>query len=167
MEVAKRTGEAPVKARAISHLQTLARKREAAGASRTGARRWEPPPRTELVKLLLAERNDNAAWTAFQEGSKPSYGRRWPLRTHPEDAIALYHRYLPFALDHGAGSARYDEAFGVVREIRALRVAHRQQPAFGAELEAIRKTYRAKRNFIKLLESWTRDSAGDRRRVWK
>ena len=69
-----------------------------------------------------------------------------------EDAIALYHRYLPFALDHGAGSARYDEAFGVVREIRALRVAHRQQPAFGAELEAIRKTYRAKRNFIKLLE---------------
>ena len=54
------------------------------------------------------------------------------------------------SLDHGAGSARYDEAFGVVREIRALRVAHRQQPAFGAE--AIRKTYRAKRNFIKLLE---------------
>ena len=82
MEVAKRTGRgAAVKARAISHLQTLARKREAAGASRTGARRWEPPPRTELVKLLLAERNDNAAWTAFQEGpSKPSYGRRWRLR---------------------------------------------------------------------------------------
>ena len=58
---------------------------------------------------------------------------------------------LPFALDHGAGSARYDEAFGVVRDIRALRVAHRQQAVFDTELEDIRKTYRAKRNFIKLL----------------
>ena len=156
MKVAKRTGrDATVKARAISHLQSAARKREAAGRPGNGARRWEPPPRTELVKLLLAERDDNAAWAAFQEG--PVEALVWPAvaaaraKTHPEDAIALYHRYLPFALDHGAGSARYDEAFGVVREIRALRVAHRQQTVFDDELEAIRKTYRAKRNFIKLL----------------
>jgi len=157
MKVAKRTGRgATVKARAISHLQTLAREREAAGASRTDARRWAPPPRTELVKLLLAERDDEDAWIAFQSG--PVDTLVWPAiaaaraKTHPEDAIALYHRYLPFALDHGAGSARYDEAFGVVREIRALRVAHRQQPVFDAEFEEIRKTYHAKRNFIKLLE---------------
>ncbi|UEP34482.1 SWIM zinc finger family protein [Burkholderia ambifaria] len=157
MKVAKTTRrDAAVKARAISHLQSLAEKCEAAAAPRTGARRWEPSPRTELVKLLLAERDDHAAWDAFQGG--PVDTLVWPTvaaaraRTHPEDAIALYHRYLPFALDHGAGNARYDEAFGVVREIRALRVAHRQQAIFNAEVEAIRKTYRAKRNFIKLLE---------------
>lgn len=157
MKVAKQTGQdATVKARAISHLQSLARKREAAGEARTGARRWEPPPRTELVKLLLAERDHDAAWDAFQGG--PVETIVWPTvaatraRTHPEDAIALYHRYLPFALDHGAGSARYDEAFGVVREICALRTVHCQQAVFDVELEEIRKTYRAKRNFIKLLE---------------
>lgn len=156
-KVAKRTGrDATVKARAISHLQSLAREREAAGRPGTGARRWEPPPRTELVKLLLAEQDAAAAWDAFQGG--PVDTLVWPTvaaaraRTHPEEAIALYHRYLPFALDHGARSARYDEAFGVVREIRSLRAAHRQQAAFDVELDAIRKTYRAKRNFIKLLE---------------
>ncbi|WP_311771980.1 DUF6880 family protein [Burkholderia sp. Bp9031] len=157
MKVAKRTKrDATVKACAISHLQSLARKREAPGEAGTGARRWEPSPRTELVKLLLAERDDDAAWDAFQGG--PVETLVWPTvaatraRTHPEDAIALYHRYLPFALGHGAGSARYDEAFGVVREICALRAAHRQQAVFDVELEEIRKTYRAKRNFIKLLE---------------
>ncbi|MDN7430683.1 SWIM zinc finger domain-containing protein [Burkholderia sp. AU45388] len=157
MKVAKRIRrDAAVKARAVSHLQSLARERESAGRPSVGARRWEPPPRTELVKLLLAERDDDAAWEAFQGG--PVDTLVWPTmaaaraKTHPDDAIALYHRYLPFALDHGAGSARYDEAFGIVREIRGLRVAHRQEAAFDAELEAIRKTYRAKRNFIKLLE---------------
>jgi len=156
MKVAKRTRrDAAVKARAISHLQSLARKRETAARPGTGARRWEPPPRTELVKLLLAERDDDAAWDAFQGG--PVDTLVWPAmaaaraKTHPEDAIALYHRFLPFALDHGAGSARYDEAFGVVRDIRALRVAYRQQAVFDAELEEIRGIYRAKRNFIKLL----------------
>ncbi|WP_269507040.1 SWIM zinc finger family protein [Burkholderia sp. IMCC1007] len=156
VKVAKATGRIDaVKMRAISHLHELIREREKTGRSGAGARRWEPSPRTELVKLLLAERDVDAAWDAFQGG--PVESLLWPTmaavraKTDPEDAIALYHRYLPVALDHGAGSARYDEAFGVVREIRALRVAHRQQAVFDAELEEIRKAYRAKRNFIKLL----------------
>ncbi|WP_322023320.1 SWIM zinc finger family protein [Burkholderia sp. BCC1977] len=144
-----------VRERAISHLLSLARQRETPGRAAAAVRRWEPSPRSELVKLLLAERSHDAAWDAFLGG--PVAVDVWPTvaaaraKTHPEDAIALYHRYLPFAVDHGAGGARYDEAFGVVRDIRALRAAHRQQAAFDAELEAIRKTYRAKRNFIKLL----------------
>ncbi|WP_217590911.1 SWIM zinc finger domain-containing protein [Burkholderia sp. GbtcB21] len=156
MKVAKATKRRDaVQERAISHLLSLARARETPGRAIPAARRWEPPPRTELVKLLLAEQNDAAAWDAFLGG--PVEVDVWPAmaaaraKTHPEDAIAVYHRYLPFAVDHGAGSARYDQAFGVVRDIRALRAAHRQQAAFEAELEEIRKTYRAKRNFIKLL----------------
>ncbi|HDR9505240.1 hypothetical protein C5615_01415 [Burkholderia cepacia] len=156
MKVAKATKRRDaVRERAISHLLSLARKRETPGRAIAAVRRWEPSPRTELVKLLLAEQNDAAAWDAFLGG--PVEVDVWPTmaaaraKTHPEDAIALYHRYLPFAVDHGAGSARYDEAFSIVRDIRALRAAHRQQAAFDAELEEIRKTYRAKRNFIKLL----------------
>ncbi|MGS0896473.1 SWIM zinc finger family protein [Burkholderia stagnalis] len=158
MKVAKATKRRDaVKELAISHLLDLARAREASRRTGTAARHWEPSPRTELVKLLLAERNDAAAWDAFVGG--PVEVAVWPemaaarAKTHPEDAIALYHRYLPFAVDHGAGNARYDQAFGVVRDIRALRTAHRQHAAFAAELEAIRTTYRAKRNFIKLLAS--------------
>lgn len=156
MKVAKAAKRSDaVRERAISHLLALARKRETPGRAIPAARRWEPSPRTELVKLLLAEKNHDAAWDAFLGG--PVEVDVWTTlaaaraKTHPEDAIALYHRYLPFALERGAGSARYDEAFGVVRDIRALRVAHRQQAAFDEELEEIRRTYRMKRNFIKLL----------------
>ncbi|WP_175690704.1 SWIM zinc finger family protein [Burkholderia anthina] len=147
-----------VRQRAISHLLSLARTREAPGRASASARRWEPSPRTELVKLLLAEQRHDAAWDAFRDG--PVEIDVWPTmaaaraKTHPEDAIALYHRYLPFAVDHGAGSARYDEAFGVVRDIRALRAAHRQHATFDGELDEIRRTYRAKRNFIKLLATF-------------
>ncbi|WP_311767431.1 DUF6880 family protein [Burkholderia sp. Bp9140] len=156
MKVAKATKRYDaVRERAIGHLLSLARKREGPAQPGGAARHWEPSPRTELVKLLLAEKNDAAAWDAFLGG--PIEAGVWPTlaaaraKTHPEDAIALYRRYLPFALDHGAGNARYDEAFNVVRDIRALRAAHRQHAAFDVELEEIRKTYRAKRNFIKLL----------------
>lgn len=109
----------------------------------------------ELIRDHLGQ-DDAAAWDAFQGG--PVEVGVWPTlaaaraKTHPEDAIALYHRLLPFAVERGAGSARYDEAFGVVRDIHALRVAHRQLAVFDAELDEIRKDYRAKRNFIKLLE---------------
>lgn len=156
MKVARATKRRDaVRERAISHLLSLARQRETPERPATAVRGWEPSPRSELVKLLLAERNHDAAWDAFLGG--PVAVDVWPTmaaaraKTHPDDAIALYHRYLPVAVNQGAGGARYDEAFGIVRDIRALRAAHRQQATFDAELEAIRKTYRAKRNFIKLL----------------
>ncbi|KHK61019.1 hypothetical protein PI86_00730 [Burkholderia sp. A9] len=156
MKVAKATKRRDaVRERAVSHLLSLARKQETPAGTRTARRYWEPSARTELVKLLLAEQDHEAAWGAFCGG--PTSTVVWPAmaaaraKTHPDDAIALYHRFLPAAVERGAGSARYDEAFGIVRDIRALRVAHRQQAAFEAELDAIRKDYRAKRNLIKLL----------------
>ncbi|VWB73702.1 zinc finger SWIM domain-containing protein [Burkholderia pseudomultivorans] len=156
MKVANATKRrAAVRERAISHLLTLARSQET--QTRTGhvRRGWQPPARTELVKLLLAEKDDVAAWDAF--GGGPVETGVWPAmaaaraKTHPADAIALYHRLLPIAVERGTGGARYDDAFRIVQAIGALRAAHRQRAEFDAELAAIRQTYRAKRNFIKLL----------------
>ncbi|MFA8389456.1 SWIM zinc finger domain-containing protein [Burkholderia ubonensis] len=156
MKVAAKTARRDaVRERAIAHLRTLARQRETSGERAKEKWGWQPSPRTELVKLLLAEKDVEAAWDAFRGG--PVATDVWPAmaaaraKTHPDDAIALYHRLLPVALERGGGSARYDDAFDVVRKIGALRAAHRQQTEFDAELDAIRKTYRAKRNFIKLL----------------
>nr|WP_232453809.1 hypothetical protein [Burkholderia ubonensis] len=156
MKVAAKTARRDaVRERAIAHLRTLARQRETSKESAKAKWGWQPSPRTELVKLLLAEKDVEAAWDAF--GGGPVATDVWPAmaaaraKTHPDEAIALYHRLLPVALERGAGSARYDDAFDVVRKIGALRAAHRQQAEFDAELDAIRRTYRAKRNFIKLL----------------
>jgi hypothetical protein len=72
-------------------------------------------------------------------------------KTHPRDAIALYHRLLPIAAEIGTRNARYDEAFGIVRTIGTLRAGLKEHAQFVDELETIRQTYRAKRNFMKLL----------------
>jgi hypothetical protein len=72
-------------------------------------------------------------------------------KTHPHDAIALYHRLLPVAAESGTRNARYDEAFGIVRAIAQLRAALNEHQQFVAELDEIRHAYRAKRNFIKFL----------------
>jgi hypothetical protein len=72
-------------------------------------------------------------------------------KTHPHDAIALYHRLLPIAAESGTRNARYEEAFGIVRTIGKLRAELKEHTEFADELESIRQTYRAKRNFIKLL----------------
>lgn len=156
MKVAAKTARRDaVRERAIAHMRVLAQQSETSKASAKTHWRWQPSPRTELVRLLLADKDDDAAWDAFCGG--PVETAVWPAmaakraKTHPDDAIALYHRLLPVAVEQGAGNARYDDAFDVVRKISALRAARRQQTEFDVELEAIRKTYRAKRNFIKLL----------------
>jgi uncharacterized Zn finger protein len=144
-----------IRERALAYLWALVKKEESAEKSKR--RTWETPTRTELVKLFLAEDKDDAAWDVFIGG--PVATQLWPrmaairARTHPHDAIALYHRLLPVAVDNGSGSARYDEAFQIVRDIRSLRAKLGERAEFSRELEEIRDIYRAKRNFIKLLDT--------------
>jgi hypothetical protein len=98
---------------------------------------------------------NDAAWEASKGG--PVATDMWATmaaarsKTHPRDAIALYHRLLPIAVKSGTRGARYEEAFGVVRTIAKLRAELKEHAEFANELEFIRETYRAKRNFIKLL----------------
>ncbi|SPR95936.1 SWIM zinc finger family protein [Cupriavidus taiwanensis] len=154
MKVATAIGrQNELRERGIAHLWALVKKEESAGKSKRRA--WETPTRTELVKLFLSEDKDDAAWDVFIGG--PVATQLWPrmaairARTHPHDAIALYHRLLPVAVGNGSGSARYDEAFEIVGAIKGLRAKLGERAEFARELEEIRDTYRAKRNFIKLL----------------
>lgn len=118
---------------------------------------WGTSTRTELVKLFLAERDNDSAWHAFKGG--PVATDMWATmaavrgKTHPHDAIALYHRLLPIAAESGTRNARYDQAFDVVRAVKRLRSELGDDATFADELESIRQTYRAKRNFIKLLKA--------------
>lgn len=77
-------------------------------------------------------------------------------RTSGRERVALlsstgYQQLLPVAVDSGARNARYDEALEIVRAIGSLRIKLRERAEFSRELEEIRETYRAKRNFNKLL----------------
>jgi SWIM zinc finger len=154
MDVATATGRYDTThERALDHLWKLVRTEEA--ATKAERRHWQAPIRTELVKIFLSEGESETAWQTFCGG--PVAINMWPTmasvrgKTHPHDAIALYHRLLPTAAESGTRKARYDEAFGIVRTIGQLRASLNEHVEFARELENIRETYRAKRNFMKLL----------------
>jgi uncharacterized Zn finger protein len=144
--------------RALRHLWTLVRDEEAATKSKRTS--WQTSTRAELVRLFLAGHENDAAWEAFTGG--PVATHLWPQmaavrgKTHPRDAIALYHRLLPVAAESGTRKARYDEAFEIVRAVGRLRAKLGEHMQFATELDEIRSTYRAKRNFIKLLDTLSR-----------
>lgn len=157
MHAATATGQHnATRERALSHLWALVKREESAAKSKRNV--WQTPTRTELVKVFLAERDNDAAWDAFNGG--PVATHIWAqmaavrAKTHPHDAIALYHRLLPIAAESGTRNARYDDAFGIVRAIGRLRAVLSEQAQFASELDEIRNTYRAKRNFIKLLAAF-------------
>jgi uncharacterized Zn finger protein len=154
MDVAKATGRYDTtRERALNRLWELVRTEEAPTKTKRG--HWQTPSRTELVKVFLAERESETAWEAFCGG--PVATNLWATmaavrgKTHPHDAIALYHRLLPIAAESGTRNARYDEAFAIVRTIGKLRAELKEHAQFVDELETVRQTYRAKRNFMKLL----------------
>jgi uncharacterized Zn finger protein len=154
MNVATATGRLDeTRERALRHLWKLVREEESAAKSKRSV--WQRSTRTELVRLFLAGKENDIAWETFTGG--PVATQLWPEmaairgKTHPHDAIALYHRLLPLAVESGTRNARYDEAFEIVRAIGMLRAKLGERAEFTSELEALRTTYRAKRNFIKLL----------------
>ncbi|MCA8197864.1 SWIM zinc finger family protein [Burkholderia vietnamiensis] len=154
MEVANATGtQAATRERALEHLWALVKSQESTTKSKRDF--WQTSTRSELVKLFLAEKDNEAAWAAFTGG--PVTTDLWAqmaavrAKTRPRDAIALYHRLLPVAVESGTRNARYEGAFGVVRAIKKLRSELNEDTQFADELEYIRQTHRAKRNFIKLL----------------
>ena len=139
--------------RALRHLWALVKEEESVAKPKRGV--WQRSTRTELVKLFLAGKENDIAWETFTGG--PVATQLWPEmaairgKTHPHDAIALYHRLLPVAVESGTRNARYDEAFEIVRAIGKLRAKLGERAEFTGELEKVRTTFRAKRNFIKLL----------------
>ncbi|AMM18532.1 hypothetical protein AX768_30280 (plasmid) [Burkholderia sp. PAMC 28687] len=156
MDVASATShQEETRTRALGYLWERVRIEEAPTKAKRSS--WQAGTRTELLKIALSEREYVTAWETFCGG--PVATHMWAqmavirAKTHPHDAIALYHRLLPIAADNGTQKARYDEAFRVVKTIGSLRAKLKEDALFVEELKTIRETFRAKRNFMKLLAS--------------
>lgn len=155
MEVARATHSVDqARERAFTLLWALVKKEEASAAANQSV--WSHPRwRTAIVEIHLASKEHEKAWQAFAGGAVAT--NLWATmasiraKTHPRDAIALYHRLLPIAAEQGLRKARYEEAFNIVRRIRSLRTELGEQIEFAKELKVIRNAYGAKRNFMKLL----------------
>ena len=154
VKVAKQIGrDDELGAKALQHLWQLVRAEEALNAKRLPS--WQPPIRSALVAIHLRQREASKAWDMFCGG--PVDLRLWEKvaamrgKTHPEDAIAIYKKLLPHVVQFGARGAQYGEALEIVKAIQALRVWQKKDTEFREELAEMRATWKAKRNFIKLL----------------
>ena len=140
--------------RAMSFLETRVAREEASGQKPSI---WLHNTRDTLLEIHLAEKNAEAMWTTLKGG--PTGSRLWEQcadlrgKTHPEDAIPLYFKLLPNAVNQGASNARYESAFRIVQSIGKLRKQQDRVAEFKQELARIRLEYKAKRNFIKLLST--------------
>lgn len=141
-----------VRARALAHLWGLVKEQESGDRPKRDVDSLVA--RSELVRIFLEEEKSDEAWEAFVGGPVHEYLRQHMVilrgKTHPRDAIALYREMLPDAVQRGY-SGKYDEAAGIVRAIGELRRRLGEHDVFLGELEEIRVTYRARKNFIKAI----------------
>jgi uncharacterized Zn finger protein len=147
-----------VRKRAIEHLEGLMQKEEDAPKRPSKPNAWgSPGARSTLVQIHLRENNAARVWELASGHAITN--RLWPAvakmrgESHPDEAVSIYQKLLPDAVRQGQSNARYDEAHELVAAIRALRLNHGKQEQYRQELAVLRAEYKAKRNFIKRLES--------------
>lgn len=108
-----------------------------------------------LVEIYLWEKNVEAAWKTASRGSISD--QLWlKLATareadHPGDAVPVYRRLIDTAVAQTNNSS-YEEAIKLVKRLKPL-LERLENPAdFGEYVALLRAKYKAKRNFIKLLD---------------
>ena len=121
---------------------------------------WNPPgmfarDRSLLVEIFLWEGEDDLAWKEAQAGgcSKQLWLKLAERRqqSHPEDALPIYQREIE-PLIQQTHNAAYANAVSFLQKVHDLMVALDRQAEFKALVAHLRKSYKAKRNFIVLLD---------------
>lgn len=119
---------------------------------------WNPSlfarDRSLLVEIFLWEGKDDLAWQEAQTGgcSKQLWLKLADRRqtTHPADALPIYQREIEPLIQQTNNSA-YASAISFLHNVHDLMLRLNQQAEFQAFVAHLRQTYKAKRNFIALL----------------
>ena len=110
---------------------------------------------SELVRVFLWEKDIEAAWHEAKSGgcSRDLWLQIAAKREkdHPEDALAVYQQQIEPTLARTNNEA-YREAIGLLRKGRGLLAQLGREAEFRRYLELVRVRFKAKRNFVKLLE---------------
>lgn len=132
---------------ALEHLDQLI-------ASESGRRNYFSSAAV-LVEIYLWEKNAEAAWDAASRGGIPDslWLRLAATREedHPGDAVSVYRRLIETAVAH-TNNAAYDDAIKLVKRLKPLFERLDSTADFGQYIVLLRVKYKAKRNFMKLLD---------------
>ncbi len=140
---------------ALDHLHKLLKKKPAKRKPGEFYFDYASGFRTALVEIYLWEKNADAAWELAQEGTL--HDALWlQLATqrekqHPEDAIQVYRTLVESAVKQ-TNNAAYRQAVNYLTQLRKLMKRTGQEIAFESYLNALRTTYKRKRNFIAMTD---------------
>ena len=139
--------------------RALVRVGEAITQAASETTRWKPqasaPDYSLRLEIALWELDLEEAWLVAHAGVCHRSllitlaGQLAPSR--PDDAIRLYRRVVPPIVEQTNNSA-YAEAAKLIAKVGGLMTAQNQSQAFADYLTALRQQFKAKRNFIKLLD---------------
>lgn len=108
-----------------------------------------------LVEIYLWEKNIDAAWETASRGaiSDQLWLRLAAAREedHPGDAVPIYQRLIETAIAQ-TNNAAYGDAIKLVKKLKPLMVRLNSPADFGQYIALLRAKYKAKRNFMKLLD---------------
>ena len=146
--------------------RALARVAELIAREASTTSRWKPKPSTPnyslRMEIALWEQDLDAAWSVAHEGICDRNllialaGKLESSR--PDDAVSLYRRVVPPIVEQTSNTA-YGEAIKLIRKMGGLMKVQSQSRQFGDYLEELRVQFKAKRNFIKLLDGVARSAA--------
>jgi len=129
--------------------------------------RWKPKPSLPdwslRVEIALWENDLDTAWQMIQQGKC----RRQLLLSlagklenpRPGDAVTLYRRIIPGIIEETNNRA-YEEAVRYLGKVGGLMQTSGNAADFATYLAGLRAQYKAKRNFIKLLDGISRQVVG-------
>ena len=134
----------------LSHIRSHITKQD----RKTNRWYWNPGY-SLLVEIFLWEKEPEAAWKEALEGgcSQSLWMKLAALRAqdHPLDAVEVYMKYVNPTIEQTNNKA-YEEAVQLIKKIQPLMFRQRKDEAFTAYVDELRTRYKAKRNFIKLLD---------------
>lgn len=129
----------------------------------TATNKWKPKPsapdQSLRVEIALWEQDLDAAWAAAHEGACnrnlliAMAGKLESSRAG--DAVSLYRRVIPPIVGQTNNTA-YAEAIKLIRKVARLMKAQDQMRQFSDYLAELHVAFKAKRNFIKLLDGMRR-----------
>lgn len=108
-----------------------------------------------FIKILLWEKNDDAAWDAAVRGG--CWAHVWEtlaearLKSHPLDAVYAYSRIVDSILLK-ANKPAYRNAAAYIKDIRGIMAQNRKEAEYAAYISGLREKHRAKKTFIELLD---------------
>jgi uncharacterized Zn finger protein len=143
--------------KALAHIRSgLERAAEPTGRRTTGIGAYGlERDRSILVEIFLWEGEDELAWQEATEGdcSKSLWLTLADRRklTHPEEVLPIYQREVELLIQQ-TNNASYVSAINYLKIVRELMMKLDRQPEFHISIAQLQKTYKAKRNFIALLQ---------------